>query len=174
MAGPPHDPDGPLTPDEEPRGSDPGWIRPSQRRRRPPARDESASRPTPPEPDPTRREPIVRRPPPARDDHDPAPTGGRPEPPDEDRDAEETVAALAVPADAADAAGSSGTRAASRKQRRNRRRAVAAGVAIVAVLALVGGLVLTSGGGSAHAARIRLKVPHTVVAATSDTALIAT
>ena len=26
MAGPPHDPDGPLTPDEEPRGSDPGWM----------------------------------------------------------------------------------------------------------------------------------------------------
>ncbi len=114
----------------------------------------------------------MRRPPPAGGDHDPAPTRRRAEPPDEDRDAEETVAALAVPAEAA---GSSGTRAEGRKHRRNRRRAVAAGVAIVAVLALVGGLVLTSGGtGSAHAARIRLKVPHTVVATASDTALIAT
>ena len=146
--GDPHDPGGPPTPDEEPRGSDPGWIRPSDRR------------PTPGGDDPTA----------AHDEHlDDDPDH---EPDGEPAEADATVAGLAA---ATDDDGAGGTRAAGRKQRRDRRRLIVAGVAVVAVLALIGGIVLTSGGGgTTTAAKVRLKVPHTVATAPSAASLIAT
>ena len=167
MAAPrdPRDAGGPVPPDEEPRGSDTGWVRPSERRR--------ATRRPEPAPDadadltaagdhPTRDQPVGDEPTSTVAAFD-----------DEASPPDATVAGFAVPNGAN---GSSSPRTRGRKRQRDRRRVIAAGVALLAVLALIGGIVLTSGGGGGTTAaeKVRLKVPPTTAARTPAPSTIAT
>jgi len=163
MAAPrdPRDAGGPVPPDEEPRGADSGWIRPSERRR--------AAPPDPPAADPT-----------------PAPSGEAPAAADAPTSApdpagpvhHDPVGADATVAGVAVASGVDDTptpRTRARRRRRDRRRLVVAGVALVAVLALVAGIVLTSGGGGTPTAeKVRLRIPPTTAVRTPGPATIAT
>ena len=165
MAAPrdPRDVGGPVPPDEEPRGADSGWIRPSERRR--------AAPPDRPGADPT---PAPSSEAPAAAEDDAPPTAPDPTVP-VDHDpvgADATVAGVAV-ASGVDDTPTSRTRV--RRRRRTRRRLVVGGVALVAVLALIAGIVLTSGGGATPTAeKIRLKIPPTTAARTPGPATIAT
>jgi len=160
----PRDPDGTF-PDDEPAGSGPGWIRPSERRPR-------AEGPTPPGPDPEQGDEADAEDGPRPRSTRPVGAGGAVtigaaadgEPDGGDAAAADTVAAGAAARSA---------RTTGRHHRRNRRRLVAAGAA-AAVVALVVGIVLSSGGGAKQTAeRVRLKVPHTAHA-TSNVSTIAT
>jgi lipoprotein-anchoring transpeptidase ErfK/SrfK len=174
MAGPrdPRDPTGPPAPDEEPRGTDPGWVRPSERRRaadRPESTDPPTSDPSEPGP-PTRT--------PSESDRPAASDGGAGEVlpaaaafDDEPGPAGATVAGFAVP----NGDSVSTPRRQNRTRQRHRRRLIAGGVALLAVLALIAGVVLTSGGGSTPTAeKVRLKIPPTTAVKTPGPATIAT